>query len=118
MSDIKPFKIDVSIDDINDLRTRIESTRWPEKETVNDWNQGTPLSYMKEIGDYWIKDYDWKERENFYNSFDQYITTIDELDIHFIHVKSEIEDATPLIMSHGWPGSIVEFHKIIINSSS
>ena len=70
MSDIKPFKIDVSIDDINDLRLRIESTRWPEKETVNDWNQGTPLSYMKEIGDYWIKDYDWKERENFYNSFD------------------------------------------------
>ena len=61
MSDIKPFKIDVSIDDINDLRTRIESTRWPEKETVNDWNQGTPLSYMKEIGDYWINDYDWKE---------------------------------------------------------
>ena len=90
MSDIKPFKINVSINDINDLRARIESTRWPEKETVNDWNQGTPLSYMKEIGDYWINDYDWKERETFYNSFDQYITTIDELDIHFIQLLLDI----------------------------
>ena len=113
MSDIYPFNIDISIDDINDLKSRIKSTRWPEKETVKNWNQGTPLSYMKEISDYWINDYNWKEREEYYNSFDQYITKIDELDIHFIHIESELENATPLIMSHGWPGSIVEFHKII-----
>ena len=113
MSEIKPFKIEIADEDINKLRSRIESTRWPEKETVNDWNQGTPLSYMKEVSEYWINNYNWKEREKYYNSFDQYITTIDELDIHFVHVKSEIENATPLIMSHGWPGSIVEFHKII-----
>ena len=68
---------------------------------------------MKEVSEYWINNYNWKEREKYYNSFDQYITTIDELDSHFVHVKSEIENATPLIMSHGWPGSIVEFHKII-----
>ncbi len=70
---------------------------------------------MKEVSEYWINNYNWKEREKYYNSFDQYITTIDELDIHFVHVKSEIENATPLIMSHGWPGS---FHEIlgIINS--
>ena len=113
MSEIKPFKIEIADEDINKLRSRIESTRWPEKETVNDWSQGTPLSYMKEVSEYWINNYNWKEREKYYNSFDQYITTIDELDVHFVHVKSEIENATPLIMSHGWPGSIVEFHKII-----
>ena len=68
---------------------------------------------MKEVSEYWINNYNWRQREKYYNSFDQYITTIDKLDIHFVHVKSEIENATPLIMSHGWPGSIIEFHKII-----
>ena len=77
MSEIKPFKIEIADEDINELRNRIESTRWPEKETVNDWNQGTPLSYMKEVSEYWINNYNWKEREKYYNSFDQYITTID-----------------------------------------
>ena len=68
MSEIKPFKIEIADEDINKLRSRIESTRWPEKETVNDWNQGTPLSYMKEVSEYWINNYNWREREKYYNS--------------------------------------------------
>ena len=113
MSDIKPYKIKISNEDLEDLKGRLSSTRWPEKETVEDWSQGVPLSYIKEIHDYWINEYNWRSREEYYNSFPQFITDIEGIDIHFIHIKSKHEEAQPLIMSHGWPGSIVEFHKVI-----
>ena len=113
MSDIKPYKIKISNEDLEDLKGRLSSTRWPEKETVEDWSQGVPLSYIKEVHDYWINEYDWRSREEYYNSFPQFITDIEGIDIHFIHIKSKHEEAQPLIMSHGWPGSIVEFHKVI-----
>ena len=113
MSDIKPYKIKISNEDLEDLKGRLSSTRWPEKETVEDWSQGVPLSYIKEVHDYWINEYDWRSREEYYNSFPQFITEIEGIDIHFIHIKSKHEEAQPLIISHGWPGSIVEFHKVI-----
>ena len=113
MSDIKPYKIKISNEDLEDLKGRLSSTRWPEKETVEDWSQGVPLSYIKEVHDYWINEYDWRSREEYYNSLPQFITDIEGIDIHFIHIKSKHEEAQPLIMSHGWPGSIVEFHKVI-----
>ncbi len=113
MSDIKPFKIKISDEELEDLNKRLAATRWPEKETVKDWSQGVPLSYIKEICDYWVNEYDWKSREEYYNTFTQFITDVDGIDIHFIHIKSPHKEAKPLIISHGWPGSIVEFHKII-----
>ena len=113
MSDIKPFKIKISDEELEDLNKRLAATRWPEKETVKDWSQGVPLSYIKEICDYWVNEYDWKTREEYYNTFTQFITDVDGIDIHFIHIKSPHKEAKPLIISHGWPGSIVEFHKII-----
>ena len=113
MSEINPYMIQISNDDLEDLKRRLLSTRWPEKETVEDWSQGIPLSYIKEVSDYWLNEYDWRSREEYYNSFPQFITNIEGLDIHFIHVKSPHEEAKPLIISHGWPGSIVEFHKVI-----
>ena len=113
MSDIKPYKIKISNEDLEDLKGRLSSTRWPEKETVEDWSQGVPLSYIKEVHDYWINEYDWRSREEYYNTLPQFITDIEGIDIHFIHIKSKHEEAQPLIMSHGWPGSIVEFHKVI-----
>ena len=113
MSDIKPFKIKISDEELEDLNKRLVATRWPEKETVKDWSQGVPLSYIKEICDYWINEYDWRSREEYYNTFTQFITDVDGIDIHFIHIKSPHKEAKPLIISHGWPGSIVEFHKII-----
>ena len=113
MSDIKPYKIKISNEDLEDLKGRLSSTRWPEKETVEDWSQGVPLSYIKEVHDYWINEYDWRSREEYYNSLPQFITDIEGIDIHFIHIKSKHEEAQPLIISHGWPGSIVEFHKVI-----
>ncbi|MEC7830320.1 MAG: epoxide hydrolase [Pseudomonadota bacterium] len=113
MSDIKPFKINISDEELEDLNKRLVATRWPEKETVKDWSQGVPLSYIKEICDYWINEYDWRSREEYYNTFTQFITDVDGIDIHFIHIKSPHKEAKPLIISHGWPGSIVEFHKII-----
>jgi len=113
MTEINPYMIQISNDDLEDLKRRLLSTRWPEKETVEDWSQGIPLSYIKEISDYWLNEYDWRSREEYYNSFPQFITNIEGLDIHFIHIKSPHEEAKPLIISHGWPGSIVEFHKVI-----
>ena len=113
MSEINPYMIQISNDDLEDLKRRLLSTRWPEKETVEDWSQGIPLSYIKEINKYWLNEYDWRSREEYYNSFPQFITNIEGLDIHFIHIKSPHEEAKPLIISHGWPGSIVEFHKVI-----
>lgn len=113
MAEIRPFKIDIPTADIENLQTRLRQTRWPEAETVDDWSQGVPLSYQQAFCRYWADDYRWYDTQERLNRFPQYKTEIDGLDIHFIHLKSEHKDATPLIITHGWPGSIVEFHKVI-----
>jgi len=110
---VKPFRIDVSDDVLNDLRWRLARARWPEAECVDDWSQGIPLAYTRELADYWANDYDWRSRETALNRFDQAVTGIDGLDIHFIHQRSPHQDAFPVVITHGWPGSIVEFHKVI-----
>lgn len=110
---IRPFRIAVSDADLDDLKQRLSRTRWPEPECVDDWTQGIPLSYMRDLAEYWATEYDWRSREAALNRFDHYTTEIDGLDIHFIHQRSTREDAFPLVITHGWPGSIVEFHKVI-----
>ena len=112
-SEIRPFTIQVPEADLEDLRARIVATRWPEKETVPDKSQGPQLATMRALADYWVTEYDWRRCEARMNSFPQFLTEIDGLDIHFLHVRSPHEDALPLIVSHGWPGSIVEQLKII-----
>lgn len=113
MSDIKPFKINVDEAILVDLKQRLANTRWPEAELVEDWSQGTPLAYLRAVCDYWQKDYDWRRCEAEINQYPQFITEIDGLDIHFLHVESPHAGAAPLVMTHGWPGSIVEFLKVI-----
>jgi len=113
MSEIRPFRIETPDDQLEELRRRLRATRWPEAETVDDWSQGIPLSYLQEVCEYWAEKYDWRAREARLNQFAQYKTEIDSLGIHFIHVPSEHADAKPLVITHGWPGSIVEFHKVI-----
>jgi len=110
---IRPFRIDVGDDVLADLKARLQRTRWPEAELVGDWSQGVPLEWMREICRYWAETYDWRAREARLNRFAQFTTEIDGLDIHFLHVRSPRADALPLIITHGWPGSIVEFHKVI-----
>lgn len=113
MSAIRPFEITISDDEIADLRLRLKHTRWPEPETPDDWSQGIPLAYTREIVDYWANDYDMQRLASRLNVYDNYITEIDGLDIHFLHVRSSQDNATPLILTHGWPGSVVEFLKVI-----
>jgi pimeloyl-ACP methyl ester carboxylesterase len=110
---IKPYQISVGDDVLDDLRLRLRNTRWPEAELVDDWSQGAPLRWIKEICRYWAEDYDWRKREALLNRFAQFTTEIDGLAIHFLHVRSPHPDAMPLIITHGWPGSIVEFQKVI-----
>jgi epoxide hydrolase len=113
MSDIRPFRIDAAQADLEDLRRRLLATRWPERETVDDWSQGVPLAYLKEVVDYWARSYDWRARESRLNRFSQFKTHLGGLDIHFIHVRSRRADALPLLITHGWPGSVAEFQKVI-----
>src|SRR6185436_8525984 len=110
---IRPFRFEASEEQLTDLRRRIEATRWPDKETVSDQSQGVPLKTMKELARYWASDYDWRKAEARLNAFPQFVTTIDGVDIHFIHVRSKHENALPVIVTHGWPGSIIEQLKII-----
>ena len=110
---IRPFTFEVPQADLEDLRARILATRWPEKETVTDDSQGVPLATMQELARYWATDYDWRKCEEKLKALPHFITEIDGLDIHFIHVRSEHEGALPLIVTHGWPGSIIEQLKII-----
>jgi pimeloyl-ACP methyl ester carboxylesterase len=110
---IRPFQFTADEADLNDLRDRIIATRWPEKETVDDQSQGVQLATMQALAKYWAEAYDWRKVEARLNALPQFITDIDGLDIHFIHVRSEHEDALPLIVTHGWPGSIIEQMKII-----
>jgi pimeloyl-ACP methyl ester carboxylesterase len=110
---IRPFRINIPEDALVDLRRRLAATRWPERETVTDDSQGVPLAMMQELARYWAADYDWRKCEAKLNALPQFITEIDGLDIHFIHVRSKHENALPLIVTHGWPGSIIEQLKII-----
>jgi pimeloyl-ACP methyl ester carboxylesterase len=110
---IRPFRIDVPEEALVDLRRRIAATRWPERETVADATQGVKLATMRELARYWQTDYDWRKVEGRLNALPQFMTEIDGLDIHFIHVRSKHENALPLIVTHGWPGSIIEQLKII-----
>lgn len=112
-TEISPFVIAVPDTVLDDLRQRLNNTRWPEAELVDDWSQGVPLAYLKEVCEYWAQTYDWRAREAALNRFDQFITAIDGLNIHFVHQRSPHPDALPLLITHGWPGSIVEFHKVI-----
>jgi pimeloyl-ACP methyl ester carboxylesterase len=111
--EVRPFRIDVSEAALVDLRRRIAATQWPEKETVADESQGVQLATMQELARYWATDYDWRKCEAKLKALPQFITEIDGLDIHFIHVRSKHENALPLIVTHGWPGSIIEQLKII-----
>src|ERR1700744_1749987 len=113
MSEIRPYRIDVPAAVLDDLHARLARTRWPEAECVDDWSQGIPLAYTRELAAYWADGYDWRSREAALNRFDHYLTEIDGLDIHFIHQRSPHEAALPLVITHGWPGSVVEFHKVI-----
>jgi pimeloyl-ACP methyl ester carboxylesterase len=112
-TEIRPFQVDISVEALEDLRRRIVATNWPEKETVADQSQGVPLAMIQELARYWATEYDWRTCETALNTLPQFITEIDGLDIHFIHVRSQHEDALPLIVNHGWPGSIIEQLKII-----
>ena len=112
-TEIRTFQVDVPEEEIVDLRRRIAATRWPEQETVADHSQGVPLAMVQQLARHWATDYDWRACERRLNAVPQFVTEIDGLDIHFLHVRSEHEDALPLIVTHGWPGSILEQLKII-----
>jgi pimeloyl-ACP methyl ester carboxylesterase len=111
--EIRPFHVDVPEEELTDLRRRIAAMRWPEKETVADQSQGVPLAMTQDLARYWATEYDWSKCEKELNALSQFMTEIDGLDIHFIHVRSEHPDALPLVVNHGWPGSIIEQLKII-----
>ncbi|MGB7170412.1 MAG: epoxide hydrolase N-terminal domain-containing protein, partial [Acidobacteriaceae bacterium] len=105
---IRPFKVHVPETELTELRRRINSTKWPERETVTDATQGVQLATTQALARYWGTEYDWRKCEARLNALPQFITEIDGLDIHFIHVRSKHENALPLIVTHGWPGSITE----------
>lgn len=110
---IRPFRVNVPEEEITELKRRINATRWPEKETVSDQSQGTQLATIQELARYWANEYDWHKIEEKMNALPHFITEIDGLDFHFIHVLSKHENAMPLLIAHGWPGSIIEQMKLI-----
>ena len=113
MSDITPFKISIPDSQLTDLKLRLSLTRFPDKETPPDWSQGIPLDYMHKVKDYWQNTYHWPDREALLNRWPGFKTELQGLGVHFLHIRSIHEDARPLLMTHGWPGSIVEFQKTI-----
>lgn len=112
-SDVTKYHLQIPDAQLDDLRQRLAHTRWPERETVTDWSQGVPLDYVRELCDYWAHRYDWRRAEAQLNTFAQFRTDIDGLGIHLLHVRSPHPDALPLIVTHGWPGSVIEFGKVI-----
>jgi pimeloyl-ACP methyl ester carboxylesterase len=110
---VTPFRVTIEPEAVEDLRRRLHATRWPESEPVGDWSQGVPLAYVQDLCRYWADEYDWRAAEDRLNAFPQFRTTIDGVGIHFLHVRSPHPDAVPLILTHGWPGSTVEFAKSI-----
>jgi pimeloyl-ACP methyl ester carboxylesterase len=113
MNDISPFRVDIPGERLEDLRRRLAGTRWPDAETAPGWTQGIPLAFMREICDHWRDGYDWRRCEAHLNAFPQFVTQIDGLDVHFIHVRSRHAGALPMLMTHGWPGSVIEFLDVI-----
>ena len=109
----RPFTIDISQTQLDDLKARLALTRFPEKEIVDDWDQGVPLSYVQELTDYWRDHYDWRRCEAALNALPNYLIEIDGLDIHFIHVRSKNPAARPIVLTHGWPGSVLELLKTV-----
>jgi hypothetical protein len=105
---VRPFRIDVPEEALDDLRRRVAATHWPEQETVADASQGVQLATMRALASYWATEHDWRKAEAKPNALPQFVTEIDGVDVHFIHVKSRHADALPLLMTHGWPGSVVE----------
>ena len=112
-SAIRPFHVSIPEADLTDLRRRVNATKWPERETVADATQGVQLATIQKLADYWGKDHDWRKCEAKLKALPHFITEIDGLDIHFIHVRSKHEHALPMIVTHGWPGSVIEQLKII-----
>jgi pimeloyl-ACP methyl ester carboxylesterase len=112
-TEIRPFHVEIPEEKLIELRRRIAATQWPERETVADQSQGVPLAMMQELARYWATEYDWRRVEAALNGLPQFMTEIDGLDIHFLHIRSAHDDALPLVVNHGWPGSIVEQLKIV-----
>ncbi len=113
MTEVRPFSIDVPEEELVDLRRRVAATRWPDPETVSDRSQGVQLAKLQDLVTYWGTDYDWRKVEARLNALPQFVTNLDGLEIHFVHVRSPHPNALPLLMTHGWPGSIVELLKTI-----
>ncbi|HEV8237240.1 MAG TPA: epoxide hydrolase, partial [Gemmatimonadaceae bacterium] len=111
--EIRPFRVSVPDDDLDDLRRRLTATRWPTKELVGDRSQGVQLATLEELVRYWATDHDWRNAEARLNAYPQFMTKIDGVDIHFIHVESRHPNALPMIMTHGWPGSVLELLEVI-----
>lgn len=112
-TEIRPFTLAVDQAELDDLNRRLDMARWPEKEPVSGWEQGVPTDRLRRLVDYWRNGYDWRRCEAMLNGFGQYKTEIDGIDVHFLHIRSPHADAMPLILTHGWPGSVIEFHKVI-----
>ena len=110
---IEPFHLAVPQSQLDDLHRRLDAVRWPEEQPVEDWSQGVPLAEIRALVDYWRNGYDWRRCEKMLNGFGQFRTRIDGLDIHFLHIRSPHADALPMLLTHGWPGSVIEFHKVI-----
>lgn len=110
---MKPFRIEIQQADLDDLNRRIASTRWPEKLPEVGWSRGVPTAYLKELAEYWHTSYDWRAAEAELNQFPQFLTQIDGADVHFLHIRSPEPQATPLLITHGWPGAVAEFTKVI-----
>ena len=111
--EITPFLVQIPQEQLDDLHDRLRRTRWPEQEPVDDWSQGIPLAYMRDLCAYWLDGYDWRATEARLNGLPQFQTVIDGVSIHFIHVRSPRPGALPLIISHGWPGSVIEYLKVL-----
>jgi pimeloyl-ACP methyl ester carboxylesterase len=111
--DVQPFEVNIPQEQLDDLRERLARTRWPDELPGVGWSRGVPLGYLKELAEYWRTGYDWREQEMRLNGFPQFVTEIDGTNVHFLHVRSPEPDALPLIVTHGWPGSVVEFLEII-----
>ncbi|WP_199430458.1 epoxide hydrolase family protein [Qaidamihabitans albus] len=112
-TEIRPFRIDIPQHDLDDLRSRLAATRWPQQLPGTGWERGVPASYLRELAGYWADGFDWRARERELNELPQFVTTIEGQDFHFVHVRSAEPDALPLILSHGWPGSFVDFLRVI-----
>jgi pimeloyl-ACP methyl ester carboxylesterase len=112
-SEIRPFRIDIPQAQLDDLRARLAATRWPDEIAGAGWSRGVPLDYLKELAEYWRTSYDWRKHEAALNEFDQFVTDIDGQQVHFLHVRSPEPDALPLVLTHGWPGSVAEFTEVI-----